>query len=113
MKAKGWNYEELAAATENLTRSGVYKIVQGKRWPSSKSLDELATALEVEIAVLFSVKPMPQKSVIEEGFFEFVQALSSIDNAEKRRDFLLGTTRQANAIAKAPAMQASKLKSQS
>lgn len=41
------------AKRSGITRSGVYKILNGERWPSSANLDRLSKALGTDIEYLF------------------------------------------------------------
>lgn len=48
LKVRGWDAQELSDAT-GISRSGLYNILRGDRWPSADNLDRIVDALEMPL----------------------------------------------------------------
>jgi transcriptional regulator with XRE-family HTH domain len=66
------DYNGLAKAT-GLTRSGIYKIVKGLRWPTADNLDRIARALKRDVGWLFTDHDLPKNQVSPEEAIEILQ----------------------------------------
>lgn len=62
LKRKNWDALKLSEET-GITRSGIYKILKGERWPNADNLSRIAKALGVSVSNLFgppsAVTPTP------------------------------------------------------
>src|SRR5829696_3500954 len=77
-QARGWNQTELACHA-GLAPSVISQIENGKRNPSARTLDKLATALNVEVGDLFpkAQAPLPLEEDPEQRGAPFVEAWAS------------------------------------
>lgn len=77
MSRRGVDYKALAEAS-GLTRSGIYKIVEGLRWPSPDNLDRIAEALGLEPADLIR----PEDESIPEVKRQLMALIRGMDENE-------------------------------
>jgi transcriptional regulator with XRE-family HTH domain len=84
MKRLNWEYEDVAKAS-GLTRSGIYKIVKGQRWPGADNLDRLTNAFKRPHGWLLqdhtSVVPQaPQKQTREQLLLTLFEEALKLDD---------------------------------